>query len=655
VKKALLIIFPFFFINTYSQESEISQIITDIAEELAADEDNPGSVELFFEQLYELAEDPVNINSGDEKEISRLFFLSDFQVKSLADYVHKSGKILSMYEIPSIPGFDRQTAEWISQFVIPGKKQEVPASPAKLHNTLVTNFILKPGSYDTSYLGSPLKILTKYKFSAGRLSGGITAEKDAGEKIFPAQVPVPDFLSAHISFSGKGFIRKIILGDFGSRLGLGTNINTGMRTSLSLSSPGYMPVRNEIKPWTSADENNFFRGVAAELSTKKFGAILFFSQNMTDATTGTSEDSSELFIENLYTSGLHNKSSLLLKKDVVRNSAYCASLSYEFKSLRTGITCSYNRFSIPFRSETYDPEKLYDLTGYGTSILSASYNYSRKRILLFGEASLEGFSDPGIVQGIGIRASDRLSVNFLYRNYSPGFVSFHGAGPGNSSATNNERGLFGNFSLEAAKHLFVSAGCDISYTPWLKYMTGFPSMAKRYEVRLRYLPDEKYSFDIKYFSRKWMCDLNRDQGIAGISENKVQSVQGISRFLVSDKFSVVTRIDFKFAALSSGKGMLMLQDLKYVFRKVPLTVWFRYCIFRTDDWNSRLYTYENDLLYSFSIPALSGNGTRNYLMLKWDLKDYGELRIKYGMTEIQDNNSAIEGQHEVKMQVRLWF
>ena len=53
---------------------------------------DPEAVSTFIERLHELAENPVKINSSGEDEISRLFFLSDFQVKALADYAHSSGQ-----------------------------------------------------------------------------------------------------------------------------------------------------------------------------------------------------------------------------------------------------------------------------------------------------------------------------------------------------------------------------------------------------------------------------------------------------------------------------------------------------------------------------------------------------------------------------------
>ena len=107
--------------------------------------------------------------------------------------------------------------------------------------------------------------------------------------------------------------------------------------------------------------------------------------------------------------------------------------------------------------------------------------------------------------------------------------------------------------------------------------------------------------------------------------------------------------------LQRSRGFNLCQDINYIFRKIPVTVWFRFCLFSTDDWASRIYTYENDLLYSFSVPALAGSGSRSYLMVKWKVNEIAELRIKYGMTSVVTNGNMMKNTDEIKMQFRLWF
>ncbi len=634
-------------INCYSQNENITEIIIEIAEELAANDSDPESVGLYIENLHELAEDPVKINTADESELSRLFFLSDFQVKNLTDYITRSGNIVSVFEIASIPGFDRHTAEMMIPFIDLSANKTSSGNSSRFRSTLLSNFIYKPGEKDSSFIGPAFKLLTKYRFTAGRLSGGFTTEKDQGEKMF-------DFLSGYIAYTGNGIIRKIIAGDFSARSGQGTNINSGIRTNLSLTAPGYMAARNEVRPYTSTDENKFFRGIAAHLSLKKADMLLFFSNHRVDAVTGFFTDSS-LYAEHLNETGIHNTKSSLAIRDAMTETFYGINLIYNFRYLKAGFCWSGNRFSIPFITDVSDPENFYDFSGRTNNVYSVHYNSQINRILLFGEFSFNAPSRYALVQGATLRPSDRLTVSFLYRNYTTAFTSFHGNGPGVNSSGRNENGLLGNLTFEAVKHLFISAGSDISHFPWLKYRCSYPSSGARTEIRIKYLPTEDLSFDLAYNIRCEMLNDESAPGIPRIEEKKSRWLKGQVRYNSGERLSFTTRIDYKTVHLSGSTGMLFLQDFAYSFRQIPLSLWVRYCIFNTDDWDSRLYTYENDLLYSFSIPALSGKGTRSCLMVKWEIGKRTELRAKYSITSLTSGNNSFEEKDEVKFQFRIWF
>jgi len=160
----------------FSQETNLSDKIISIAEELATDDSDPEAVSTFTDRLQELAENPVKVNSSNENEISRLFFLSDFQVKALTEYVHSSGQIVSVYELANIPGFDKETAEMIIPFITLENKLVNNSDSVRWRNSLISNFALKSGNNDTSSLGSNWRILTKYKFTAGGFSGGFTPD-----------------------------------------------------------------------------------------------------------------------------------------------------------------------------------------------------------------------------------------------------------------------------------------------------------------------------------------------------------------------------------------------------------------------------------------------------------------------------------------------
>ena len=406
---------------------------------------------------------------------------------------------------------------------------------------------------------------------------------------------------------------------------------------------------------TSTEENKFFRGVAAEFSIRNLELSMFISKNYSDATLASSSGSSNDYIENFYTGGLHNTSILLSKKDAVSESVFAVNVSYNIKNLKFGFTISENRLSLPIIQTMNDPEKIFNFTGNMNNLCSVYYNSLIKNILLYGELSLDNNKKYTIIQGISLRPSDRLTINFLLRNYEPGYTAFYGNGPGTGTKASNEKGVIGSFSFEAAKHLFISGGCDIQSFPWLKYRCSAPSYGARKELKIQYLPTEKITFDASYNYRLSIVDSIEMSGIPLQNKIIARSLKTSLHYSVYDNLTLETRIDYKTVSPSGSRGFLIFEEINYSFRKIPVTLWARYCLFNTDDWSSRIYTYENDLLYSYSIPVLSGEGSRSYIMLKWKINNLAELRVKYGMNSVIRPGNTPVNTDEIKLQMRVWF
>ena len=86
----------------------------------------------------------------------------------------------------------------------------------------------------------------------------------------------------------------------------------------------------------------------------------------------------------------------------------------------------------------------------------------------------------------------------------------------------------------------------------------------------------------------------------------------------------------------------------------------RVAIFDTDDYASRIYAYERDLLYSFSVPALYGEGRRSYVLLRYEPTSSLTIEAKYGVTwyprrrTLGSGLNATDGpaSREVRLQLR---
>jgi hypothetical protein len=658
LSRKYLIIFPAILLTLHQcfcQEVATLSQIAEVAEELAGNDNDPGAAELYFEYLNELSENPVKINSHDDRELSRLFFLSEFQIKSLSVHVIQTGNILSSAEIATIAGFDSHLAEMMEPFISLTEEAEQLPGSINVKYTLLTNVIVSPGEKDTSDLASPLKILTRFRVTASQFSAGITAEKDRGEKYLSGKPPLPDFLSAYLAYSGRKVIRKLILGDYSLRIGAGSCFNTGLRTGIQVTAGSFMPAGNNLRPCTSSDENNFFRGVAADLQFRKLETIIFWSRNRIDAIPLYSADSSVFAVSGLYSSGLHNTSAYLNRKDIQCEEVFGMSITYNMNYVKIGASWARTHFSLPLIKDESDPLNLFDFEGQVNDLCSAYYSAMAGRVLLFGDISLSSYRRFSFVQGASLRPSDRLTVNVLARSYSPGFVAFNGKAPGNGSSSANERGITGNFTFEAASYLFIVAGIDVSDSPWLKYRAGFPSLSRREAILARYIPREKLALEIGYDCRMSMLDEQVTTGIPGVKTITDRAFRMQFRYLAVKQLAFTAKAVYKIVSPGNSRGSLLMGDISYRFASLPLVLWYRYCLYSGTGWDSRIYSYENDLLYSFSVPALYGDGSRSYLMAKLDIGRHGEIRIKYGITEMIDKPGAYKYNDELKLQLRFWF
>ena len=644
----------FFFLFTYtvanSQDAALSESIISIAEEFSSDESYPEDVGAYIEMLFELYENPVNLNSSNEEELSRLFFLSDFQIKVLYDHIKSSGRIVSHYEIAALPGFDRETATMMSIFIRLDEQPVEQDARTRWRNTVVTNVIFRDTEPEASWLGSPTRILTKYKFTAGGFSGGITAEKDPGEKYLSGSPALPDMFSGHIAWNGKGLVKQIIIGDFSTRFGQGIILNTNLTPGVSLHSPGLMASRNQLRPYTSTDENNFFRGFATEFSLKNASLALLYSNNNIDATMDYDMDSGEEYVQSFYTSGLHNTPTAMKKKDVLNEQLYAINAAYNFRNFKVGALWSHETLSAPVKPDINNPEKVFSFSGSVNHTGSIYYNFIMGRILFFGEVAINELSKFSAIQGVTARLSDRLTTNLFFRVNEKGFYAIRGKGTVGSYYPGNT--IFGNFTFEAAKHLFISGGCEVTNYDWLRYNISSPSYKIRRELRLKYIPSDNFSVETSYNYSLTTSDSKEINKIPELRELIVRSYNTVFRYNLTNQLTLGTKFYFKSVEEPNQTGMLMAQDVNYHAKKLPLTFWLRFSLYNTGGWDSRIYAYENDLLYSYSIPALYGKGSKHYMMISWKPGNKTELRFRYAISSTHSETGE-DIINDFRVQIRI--
>ena len=109
-------------------------------------------------------------------------------------------------------------------------------------------------------------------------------------------------------------------------------------------------------------------------------------------------------------------------------------------------------------------------------------------------------------------------------------------------------------------------------------------------------------------------------------------------------------------------GYLLYQDLRLRIGN-SLKVDTRMTLFDTESYHSRVYQFENDLLYVFGSQPLFNTGQRMYVLLNYEPFKFLELWAKFGITVYEDTRligtglNQVEGdkRSEVGFQARIQF
>jgi hypothetical protein len=127
------------------------------------------------------------------------------------------------------------------------------------------------------------------------------------------------------------------------------------------------------------------------------------------------------------------------------------------------------------------------------------------------------------------------------------------------------------------------------------------------------------------------------------------------RFSISyrgtEALSFKNRVDFNYFHRQHGdaeRGYMLYQDIIYRPVNLPLQLTFRFALFSTEGFNSRIYVYENDVLYAFSVPAYSGTGQRIYGMVKLSAGRWLDVWLRVATTIYANRTSVGSGGDETE-------
>ena len=628
-------------------------------------EDAEPEDDAFLQQLQYFIKNPVNLNTADESDLRALKILNPLQIQNLISYRILFGKFIDVYELQAIPGWNTDLLRKIKPYITIAAQSELFTS---LHKRLkggessllarVSRVLEKSKGYliDSSiaknyYPGSPQKIFLRYKYSyKNLLQYGFTGEKDAGEQFFKgSQKQGFDFYSAHFFARNIGIIKSLALGDF--QVNLGQGLTQWMGLSFKKSSDVLNIKRQDdvLRPYNSAGEIFFHRGVGITLQKKYLQTTAFISYRKIDANFIIDTLNNRDFVSSLQTSGYHRTNSELADKNSQRQITFGGNMSLTKNKFHIGVNGVHYQFKYPINKSDLLYNK-YSLTGNSWGNYSVDYSYTFKNMHFFGEAATDERLDKAFVNGLLISTDARVDMSFLYRKISKGYQSLYTSAFTESNLPNNENGFYAGISINPTDYLKIDAYADLYNFPWLKFRVDAPSSGNDYLLQVTYKPKKEIELYTRYHAERKGLNFNNDIALNAIVNKPKQNWRTQLSYKLSPEFTFRTRVEliwFDKKGNNAEQGFLSFADILYKPLAKRYSGNMRLQYFETDSYNTRLYAYENDLLYSFSIPVFYGKGYRYYLNFNYDITKKISVWAKFAQSIYPDKKIIGSGLDEI--------
>jgi len=141
--------------------------------------------------------------------------------------------------------------------------------------------------------------------------------------------------------------------------------------------------------------------------------------------------------------------------------------------------------------------------------------------------------------------------------------------------------------------------------------------------------------------------------VSAITPVKTNSAKMVLSHQLQEGFGIGNHLEVKNYSKQNFKsnGYFLAQDVYATFNtfnQYPLRITLRYAFFDTEDYNSRIYSFENDMLNSFSIPAFYDQGTRLYLLLFYRMGKHLDIRLKYSTTHYSNRTEIGSGLNRIQ-------
>lgn len=670
--KTLMMLLTFLFaylrLTAQAEETNINIAEQQLENTTENNEDVETEDDSYLQLLRRLLKTPLDLNAADADDLKELRLLTPLQVQQFILYRTLAGKLINIHELQAVPGWDVPTIHKIRPYLIVGEPAgALPAIMKRFkngeHSILIrtVRVLEKSKGYlrDSSvagnlYEGSPQKILFRYRYVyKNLLQYGMLGEKDAGEQFFRGhQKQGFDFYSFHLFMRRAGLVRSLAIGDFTVNLGQGLIQWQSLAFKKSADVINIKREGDILRPYNSPGESLFHRGAGISLINKQWQLTAFASYRKLDANLiSDTLQNQNPFVTSFQTSGYHRTKSEAADRGVQRQAAFGGNISYRHKNFYAGVNGIWYRFKLPLMKPA-DPHNMYALSGKQFGNYSIDFSYSFKNIHFFGEAAFTSSFDNAFASGLIASVSSVADVSVLYRRISKSYQSLYASAFTENTHPTNEKGLYAGVQVRPLSYFSLDAYVDLYQFPWLKYRVNAASNGADYFIQLTYKPNKQAELSSRYRSETKSLNINPgNHTLSPVMKQPVKNWRLQVNYKISSLVTLRNRVEMVWV---SGKdevpeqGFLTFFDLLYRPPLKPLSASIRIQYFESDGYNSRLYTYENDVLYSYSVPVYYDKGIRYYININYEKGKKLALWFRWAQTLYSNKTLVGSGLDEIR-------
>ena len=597
--------------------------------------------EVDYEQLqtdlYSLHESPINLNATTEEELSQLPFLSPQQIDELLAYADKH-PFASLYELRLIHSLADYDIRNLLPFVRIGSAEKEKMYAREVFHYAQHELLTRVDARNIeAFEGTdPMYGQLRYRFDyKRRVVFGLQLRRPAGSKASELQY------NAYMQLKDIGPMHTIVAGSFQACFGQGLVLAPIFRTGKSSYVQSVGMTNNGLRYYSSADGE----GLQGAGATYRH----VFSPH------------TRLDVSALYSIKKANDSTL--------HHLVGANMTLRHRKVEVQLTAIENIWSDsirPYRNSAYNQHYF---RGTRQAVIGASVRYNHGWFDLFGEVATAQNYDRstlhptpstlsprwgfGGIIGSRFYPTDGVALTALYRYYSPYFDNALGYAFSESSRIGDENGGYIGFEVSRWKGIRWSGYADVFSFSGPKYgIPQFPTLGYDAMTEIRiHLPHNTSNIihntsNIPPSTSNITLRLRaRDKGDLATYSTRLQYdwQQGAwsLRSTAEANLSAPSSLNTNPLNTNPQTGYTIYQDISYDFsqsglsvrgKALPLSLRLRVQWFDARKWDNRIYTYEHDVLYAFSIPAVYGLGGRAYVCLRWQAMDKLALYLRVSET-----------------------